>query len=205
MMSRIIHNATLQDLNDAPVGSHLLDRQGDTATKQADGRWSYPGAGWSNVKAGSVVRSFSPVTLTCAIAATLPDPVLPEAEPKPRIEHAGYDSVSKMASARVDGKVYQINTANRSLADAAKLARIHHGDASRRATGYAKLVEVLETAQQEEAAEQEEALLKTLRAQVLTEAGFSRTYEMTGPTLRRFVDVAVAAKLELRKAQGAAK
>lgn len=110
-----------------------------------------------------------------------------------------------MASVRIDGKLYQIGTARRSPADAAKIARVNHRNSLRRATAYAKLAELLEDAQQEEAREQEKLVRQALRQEVMQEAVPTMNYHMMGPGMRRIVGVAVEAKLALRKAQEAAK
>lgn len=195
----VTNNATAADLDAAPAGSTLRDSEGDTATKLPDGGWQ-----WAH-SSGSV--SYSTPTLQSVwgpIRLTTPD-LVPADELRPRISEASYDSVSKVASVRVDGERYQMSAANHSLAEAAKIARVRYRDTTRSAAAYAQFASLLEGARREEAAKQQESLLGTLRAQALTEAGFSRSYHSTGPSVRRLVDVAVAAKLELRKAQGAAK
>lgn len=195
----VTNNATAADLDAAPAGSTLRDSEGDTATKLPDGGWQWAhGSGSVSYNTATLQSVWGPIRLTT------PDPALAD-EPRPQINEASYDSVSKVASVRVDHKLYQVSAANRSLADTVRAARGYSRDTARAAAAYAQLASLLEGALKEEEANQQEALVKTLRAQVLTEAGFSRTYNQVGPAVRRMLDVAVAAKLELRKAQEAAK
>ena len=195
----VTHNATAADLDAAPAGSTLLDRDGDNATKMQDGGWRWtPNAGSVSYDTVTLQRVWGPIRLTT------PD-LAPADEPGPGIDDASYDSVSKVASVRVNHKLYQINAANRPLADAVSMARTYARDTARSAAAYARLTSLLEGALREEEAAEQGALVKTLRAQALTEAGISRSYNSTGPSVRRLVDVAVAAKLALHKAQEAAK
>lgn len=185
----VIQNATAADLDAAPVGSILLDNEGDTATKQLDGGWKW------GFNAGSV--SYTTVTLVNVwgpIQLTTPD-AAPADEPRPQIEHARYDRANRMASVRMDGKLYQMGTARRSPADAAKIARVNHRNSLRRATAYAKLAELLEDAQQEEEAKQQEALRDAERDAVMKEAGYAAlTYTEAGPAVQFFVDRLIEAR-----------